>query len=82
MIMMKNYHNMEDKDTKAQIIICRCGSTIAACVEPYCYTDARWHKDVKDYTKKGYKIDTVECVDLKMAQCICKDPSENQLKLF
>ena len=68
--------------TKAQTITCKCGSVIAACVEPYCYTDAKWQRDVRKYAKQGYKINIIDCGDWKMAMCICKDPIDSQLKLF
>ena len=31
---------------KVQVIICKCGAKFAACVEPDCYTDKDWLKNL------------------------------------
>jgi len=56
----------------AQIIVCKCGATIAACIEPECYVDKDWQKDVRKYTKKGYLIKTINKNDVQFGRCTCK----------
>ena len=54
-----------------QIIYCpKCGSGFAGCVEPECYTDNNWIKEMKKYIKQGYKVKTVEKYSLE--KCTCK----------
>lgn len=56
---------------KAQCIVCKCGSTIAACLEPECYLEKDWMRDVRMYAKKGYAIEVRECGNIRMEKCTC-----------
>ncbi len=65
-----------------QAIKCPCGKVFAGCVEPYCYTESSWQKDVRKYIKKGCTVSTIESTPLQ--ECTCKDfkpESSNQLEL-
>lgn len=66
---------MED-EKKAQVIICKCGSVIAACAEPYCYSDKSWNKDMVKYAQKGYKIDVMNCPEFCIEKCKCNNQNE------
>lgn len=35
-------------ERKAQCIICKCGSVIAACLVPHCFDDKDWMKMLED----------------------------------
>jgi len=70
-------------ERKAQCIICKCGSVIAACLAPHCFDDKDWMKDVRRYSILGYRIETLNCNDFKFATCICEvKPLQNQIDLF
>ena len=71
---------------KVQTINCgSCNATFAACVEPECYSDADWQRDLRKYTKQGAKVELVDSGEFRFTSCHCdkkkkKDP--NQLTLF
>ena len=67
---------------KAQVVICKCGSLIAACMEPLCYQDEDWQKDIRYYSQKGYEIKMigVEEVRAKFDDCKCES-KQTQLAL-
>jgi hypothetical protein len=68
---------------RIQVVTCKCGSQIAACVEPNCYIDFEWLRDLKKYIKKGCKIYLIEKQDFEFKSCICKELQEkNEPKLF
>ncbi len=70
---------------KAQIINhgC-CGKTFAACMEPLCYTDKEWLKNLRTYVLGGAIVEMVESKDFKFEKCECPKKVEdpNQLSLF
>lgn len=41
---------MEKNNLKAQVVYCRCGSLFAACMEPLCYQDKEWQKNIRKYS--------------------------------
>lgn len=61
---------------KAQAIFCKCGSIVAGCMEPYCYQDKEWQKDLRDYSKKGYEIKMVDPEEVRVQLSECKCESE------
>jgi hypothetical protein len=63
---------MTQEVKRAQVVKCRCGNIIAACIEPECYQDAQWMRDVRNYAKKGYAIDVLDCKSFKFNKCTCK----------
>lgn len=68
-----------------QIVKCKCGSIFAACVEPNCYEDTDWTKNLSEYSKKGYVIEMVESNGFKFSNCSCEtkmDTPNTQLSLF
>lgn len=72
---------------KVQVIKCKCGSIIAGCMEPDCYEDSDWQRDMRKYVRKGYTVGVVECANIKLERCKCKEvknkeKSESQLSLF
>ena len=68
--------------SKAQLVKCKCGQIIAACLEPECYLDREWKKDLTNYVKRGYIIDLRETGDWQFGKCICKDEKQITLDLF
>lgn len=48
---------------RTQIIRCKCGSIVAGCVLPYCYSDAGLQKDMCKYVQKGYEVDIINSSD-------------------
>ena len=70
----------------AQVITCKCGSKFAACIEPHCYTDADWLKNVKHYVNAGCLINTIPASSFKFERCTCKDAvkdvNKRQMQLF
>jgi len=71
---------IEQEPRKAQAVYCKCGSLVAACMAPHCYEDSEWQKDVRKFSKEGYKIKMVdpEEVRLTLDSCKCK---QNQAAL-
>ena len=58
----------------AQIVKCKCGSVIAACIVPLCYEDREWQKDIRDFKDQGYTIDELPCDgSWHVGQCECAD---------
>jgi len=69
---------MEGK--KAQIVKCRCGSIFAACVEPHCYTEPDWQKDVRKYAKQGYRIEMKDCGEgIQFSKCKCYETQQTSI---
>jgi hypothetical protein len=60
-------------DLKIQLLRRACCNTIfAGCVEPYCYTDEDWLKDIKRYVDNGCVVEYVEAgKGLKFEKCKC-----------
>ena len=65
---------------KAQVIICKCGGLIAGWMEPYCYEDKDWQKDVRKSSKEGCEIKIVDPqeVRVKLEVCKCKSNKEGK----
>jgi hypothetical protein len=68
-----------EKQIKTQIVKCRCGSTIAACIEPDCYIDKDWLNDLKRYIKRGCAVEMVGLKKFNLEKCRC---GEQQTNLF
>jgi hypothetical protein len=68
---------------RAQVIYCTCGALFAACLEPECYTDKEWLKDLSKYVKKGCTVDMIntENVGINWGECTCKE-NKNEPELF
>lgn len=64
---------------KTQIVICKCGVAMAAASEPFCYNDKDWLKDLKQWIKRGYKIDLIEKKDFPDNFGKCKCPKNIEL---
>jgi hypothetical protein len=76
---------------KVQVIKCKCGSVIAACLEPECYQEVEWMRELRRYSKEGYDIEMINKEDFKFGKCKCNNKedtttkqsiSPKQLKLF
>ena len=61
-----------------------CGKIFAACVEPECYLDTDWLKDIRHYAKRGDKIEMIESnIQIKFEKCECnKLPKTKEPDLF
>ena len=46
-----------DKLHRSQVILCTCGKVFAACLDPLCYHESDWMRDVRKYSKQGYKVE-------------------------
>ena len=66
-----------------QCIKCKCGKIFAACLEPHCYTDSDWTKELAKYVKKGCTVEMKERGNWTMESCDCdkKEVNNNQLSL-
>ena len=58
---------------KAQVIVCKCGAKFAACVEPHCYTEKDWQKDLRKYVNEGCTVEMVDCASFRFEKCRCKE---------
>ena len=56
-----------------------CGSGFAACVEPECYTNKDWLKNLKQYVKEGHKVEMVESFTFEI--CKCNEVKKEEIKL-
>ena len=70
-----------------QCINCPCGKTFAACAEPYCYEDADWQKDMRNYVKKGCTVKMAEKQNWSFEKCTCPnmkpvEVDKSQLSMF
>ncbi len=68
---------MENKE-KCQVIKCKCGKISGGSVEPYCYTDTVWIKEVGKAIKDGYEIDFISVDNFNIEDCICRNELLNQ----
>lgn len=59
--------------SNAQVIKCKCGEIFAACVEPECYMNADWQREMRKCVKKGCTVEIMPCGDAKMSKCKCKE---------
>ena len=49
-----------------------CGTIFAACIEPECYTDKDWLKNLKNYVNRGDKVEMIESGTLQsIKKCDC-----------
>lgn len=58
-----------------------CGAIFAACLEPHCYTDKEWLKELKKYVNRGDKVEVIKKEDFKFGGCEC-DKIKKQEDLF
>jgi len=46
---------------QAQVVHYKCcGGVFAGCVEPYCFEDSDWMKELRKYSKAGFKIEMLD----------------------
>jgi hypothetical protein len=70
-----------------QSIRCKCGVIFAGCVEPYCYEDVEWQRNMRKYIKEGCTVEMTGN-DVKLGHCACENKAKkkkgnpNQLQLF
>ena len=51
-----------------------CGKIFAGCVEPDCYTDSEWLKNLKKYVNRGDKVQMIENGETFLFErCTCKE---------
>lgn len=53
-----------------------CDKVFAGCVEPYCYEDSDWMKDIRKYSKEGHLIQMIEQKDFEFGECLCNKQPE------
>lgn len=54
-----------------QTVRCKCGCVFAACIEPECYMDKQWMKDLRRYVKKGNTVKVVPKDEFEFGKCTC-----------
>jgi len=61
-----------------------CDKIFAACHEPHCYTDTDWLKNLKQYVRRGDKVEMIHGGNgLQMGQCECNELVKSKdLNLF
>lgn len=72
------------KERKVQLIKCKCGKIFAACIEPDCYTDKVWLKNMRKYVIKGCSVEMASSSkSFRFEKCTCNDKKGNlnQVKL-
>ena len=71
---------------KVQVIKCKCGAVFAACMEPHCYTETEWMRDLRKYVKQGCTVDVIYNDSTKslFGKCTCdkKKDDKNEPTLF
>jgi hypothetical protein len=73
---------MKPETAKTQLLICKCGSVFAAAIEPYCYTEKDWLKDLAKEVKKGATVKMVEKDSgWKFEKCKCNEDKNLKLDL-
>jgi len=51
-----------------------CGKIFAACCEPECYTDSDWLKSLKQYVKRGDKVEMMPSGQgFQFGKCECSE---------
>ena len=60
---------------KIQVLKCKCGAKYAACVEPDCYVDSDWLKDLGKCLKEGGTVEMSESETFRFEQCKCNEQS-------
>jgi len=56
-----------------------CDKIFAACVEPHCYSEADWQRDVRKHIKQGCRVEMIKG-KVKFGTCVCAE--NNQTKIF
>lgn len=60
-----------------------CNTTYAACIEPHCYIDKDWLKDLRKSALRGDIVQMVESKDFAFRPCQCKSKeTDSQPNLF
>ena len=62
-----------------------CGKVFAACIEPECYTDKEWLRELRKYVLSGDKVEMVKSGGWKFEKCVCQSDElkdKNQLLIF
>ena len=57
---------------KIQVLVCKCGAKYAACVEPDCYEDSDWLKDLGKCLKDGGTVEIENEEEFKFTSCTCE----------
>ena len=60
---------------KIQVLKCKCGAKYAACVEPDCYEDVDWLKDLGECLKDGGTVEMSDTLTFRFEKCKCVLPS-------
>ncbi len=68
---------------KIQILVCKCGSKYAACVEPNCYTDTDWLNVLRQNVLEGGTVEMAAAESFAFEQCKCNEqPATEEPNLF
>lgn len=68
---------------KIQVLVCKCGAKYAACVEPNCYEDSEWLKDLGKCLKDGGTIEMSDSQFFRFEKCKCNEyPIMQEPNLF
>lgn len=57
-----------------------CEKIFAACIEPLCYTDNDWLKNLKKYITKGHIVEMKSDHNVQIKYCECGSIPNNDLK--
>lgn len=49
-----------------------CDKVFAACIEPECYTEKTWLKELRKYVLRGDKVEVVDNASIDWGKCECK----------
>jgi len=68
---------------KIQVLVCKCGSKYAACVEPDCYEDVDWLKDLGKCLQAGGTVEMADAESFMFERCKCNEqPTKEAPNLF
>lgn len=58
-----------------------CGKVFAACVEPDCYTDSDWQKELRKYVLRGDVVDLIDSsTGLNLSKCECETVKQEKVQ--
>lgn len=64
---------------QVQVIRCKCGSTFAASILPYCFTSVEWQRDMRKYVKQGCSVEIMDVEVFQLEWCKCPKKKQNKI---
>ena len=74
-VITNKFKNTIMSTRKIQVLKCKCGATYAACIEPDCYEDTEWLKDLGKCLKDGGTVEMSDTLTFRFEKCKCGSTS-------